>query len=86
MLVMMGSLLPPGMGRQPKAVVIAKSVLGICWVALANNSKKVFACLVLGVLLDSLWILEVILSAQMRKVHLIYICAFICRIMCIMRF
>lgn len=35
-------------GKATKAKVIAKSVLGICRIALANNSQKVFACLVLG--------------------------------------
>ena len=45
------------------------NILGVSGTAWANNSEKGFSCLVLGILLGSLWFLEGVPLAQVRKVH-----------------
>lgn len=52
-------------------------------IEVTNNSKEGFSDPVLGILLDGHWLLGVgggALSAQMRKIHLNYICMFIHRL------
>lgn len=55
-------------------------MFGVSWTTVTNNSEEGFSYLVLGFLLDSLWILVRALSAQMRKCHLNCPCIFIHRI------
>lgn len=59
-----------GMGGQLRADAIVCDILGDSLTTLTNNSNEVCACLVLGILLVCLWLLEGPLSTQMRKFHL----------------
>jgi hypothetical protein len=50
-----GTYLPLLVASMAKALVC--NVLGISRLSLTNNSKSDFSCLVLGILLDDLWLL-----------------------------
>ena len=41
----------------PRVKAIHSNVSGVSWETLTNNSKEGFSCLVLGILLDGLWLL-----------------------------
>lgn len=47
--------------------------LGMCWTSLTNKSKESFSCLVLGFLLDGLWLLKGALLVCIEKKLFIYI-------------
>lgn len=56
---------------QPRPSATVRNVLRVSWIILPNNSKEGFLSGV-GILLDSRWFLEGVLSAQIGKFHLDY--------------
>lgn len=48
--------------QQSRAIAIAYNVWGVCWTNFTNNSKMGFLCLVSGLFIESLWLLESALS------------------------
>ena len=74
--VLSNSSIPSTTEGQPRARTITCNVLGVFYTTLTNINKGI---LLLGVraLLDSHWLLEEALLAQMGKFNLNYICVFI---------
>jgi hypothetical protein len=69
-------------GGQPRTTAIAYNVWGVSWKTLACNSSEVYKYLVLelllvGILLDGLWLSKRTVSVQMGNSNVNYICGFI---------
>lgn len=67
-------------GKEPSATTMVYKIVGVSWTLSTNNSKGDFSCLILGFLLDILWLLGGILSSNVDKFHLKFKCMWIHRL------
>jgi hypothetical protein len=52
----------------------AYHVLGVYWTSLTNNAEEGFLCMVMGFLLDGIWLVEETFSSYLGTFHLSHVC------------
>lgn len=77
-------VLPLSSKRQLGATPVPHTVFGVTWMTLTNIQSRGFTCLLL-VLLDSLWLLWGVMSAQVVDIICVCVCVSMCVCVCTCR-